>query len=316
MTTNASNDTQVLDVTRITLNGVSLIEASAGTGKTYTITSLYLRLVLGHGCTSLSPENILVVTFTRAATEELRSRIRGRLRQAYLALQDKANDPLIDQIKPELSDITQALQKLKDAQQLMDLASIYTIHGFAQRLLRQNAVESGINGEFELLLDETELLEQAIRDVWRANVYPLNGAMLQLVLSEWKTPDLLLKNIRALIYKHAHFHLGNANNTVSFEKANEQLLQSQRGFNENWQTSRDEFMAQIMNHPLLHGTFSKGVNKRTGLIQAYLDAPHTIKTKDIVDALQAFTPQGLTKSVEKRRRAGCSFIIGAVRGAN
>ncbi len=299
MTTNASNDTQVLDVTRIALNGVSLIEASAGTGKTYTITSLYLRLVLGHGCTSLSPENILVVTFTRAATEELRSRIRGRLRQAYLALQDKANDPLIDQIKPELSDITQALQKLKDAQQLMDLASIYTIHGFAQRLLRQNAVESGINAEFELLLDETELLEQAIRDVWRANVYPLNGAMLQLVLSEWKTPDLLLKNIRALIYKHAHFHLGNANNTISFEKANEQLLQSQRGFNENWQTSRDEFMAQIMNHPLLHGTFSKGVNKRTGLIQAYLDAPHTIKTKDIVDALQAFTPQGLTKSVKK-----------------
>ncbi|MFY0639446.1 MAG: exodeoxyribonuclease V subunit beta [Bermanella sp.] len=308
MNKNTSNTMQVLDVTRIALNGVSLIEASAGTGKTYTITSLYLRLVLGHKCDALSPENILVVTFTRAATEELRSRIRSRLRNAYLTLQQKANDPLIDEIKSEIDDVPAALQKLKDAQQLMDLAAIYTIHGFAQRLLRQNAVESGINGEFELLLDETELLEQAVRDVWRAKVYPLSGDILQLVLSQWKTPEQLLKDLRSLIYKHAHFHLGEKGIAGDFDEASQNLQTMQQSFNQTWFADSESFIAQILNHPLLHGTYSKGVNKRVATIQAYLERPHSIKTKDIIDALTAFTPQGLTKSVKKGGEPASHFL--------
>lgn len=299
MTLNTSDTMQVLNVTRIPLNGVSLIEASAGTGKTYTITSLYVRLVLGHKCQALSPEHILVVTFTRAATEELRSRIRARLRNAYLALQQKSHDPLIDEIKSDIDDVPVALQKLKDAQQLMDLAAIYTIHGFAQRLLRQNAVESGINGEFELLLDETELLEQAVRDVWRAKVYPLSGAMLQLVLSQWKAPEPLLKDLRSLVYKHARFHLGKNIEVGDFDEASQNLEHMQQSFKQTWLADGEGFIAQLLNHPLLHGTFGKGVSKKAATIQAYLERPHTIKTKEIIDALTAFTPQGLTKSVKK-----------------
>ncbi|HOI17622.1 MAG TPA: UvrD-helicase domain-containing protein, partial [Geobacteraceae bacterium] len=56
----------------IELAGDNLIEASAGTGKTYAIACLYLRLVVEEG---LLPENILVVTFTEAATKELRGRV-------------------------------------------------------------------------------------------------------------------------------------------------------------------------------------------------------------------------------------------------
>jgi exodeoxyribonuclease V beta subunit len=295
----ALDNMQVLDAARIALNGVSLIEASAGTGKTYTITSLYLRLVLGHGCTALSPENILVVTFTRAATEELRSRIRARLRQAYLALQEKGDDPLIETIKSELTDIPDAVQKLKDAQQLMDLASIYTIHGFAQRLLRQNAVESGINGEFELLLDETELLEQAIRDVWRTKVYPLTGMKLQLVLNEWKAPDDLLNSLRPLIYKNAHFHLGEMSEAEDLDTAFSNLTQSQKRFSQRWHEQGEDFISQIKTHPLLNGTFAKGIDKRVGLISEYLANSQRVKTKDISDALNAFSSHGLLKSVKK-----------------
>ena len=69
------------------LEGTTLIEASAGTGKTYTIAGLYLRLVLEK---DMEPGNILVVTFTRAATEELRDRIRNRLREALLACRECA----------------------------------------------------------------------------------------------------------------------------------------------------------------------------------------------------------------------------------
>ena len=75
-----------LDAARLDLAGQQLIEASAGTGKTWTIAALYLRLVLGHGSgEALLPPQILVLTFTRAATAELRERIRARLGEAALA---------------------------------------------------------------------------------------------------------------------------------------------------------------------------------------------------------------------------------------
>ncbi len=76
--------THKLDVMQMPLQGIQLIEASAGTGKTWTLAALYVRLVLGHGRSGdgLMPPQILVMTFTEAATAELRDRIRERLAQA------------------------------------------------------------------------------------------------------------------------------------------------------------------------------------------------------------------------------------------
>ena len=82
-----------LNVLDFPLTGSRLIEASAGTGKTFTIAALYVRLVLGHGGDNafsrpLTPPEILVVTFTDAATKELRDRIRARLSQAATCFLD------------------------------------------------------------------------------------------------------------------------------------------------------------------------------------------------------------------------------------
>ena len=123
----------------------SLIEASAGTGKTFTITGLYNRLILGHGRESgerLGCDQILVVTFTRAATEELRGRIRQRLRDTLEDLLSLENGQPIDaqqlQYLKQLaaaqhSDIDSLCKQLKPWLQsnlaLMDEAAIYTIHG-------------------------------------------------------------------------------------------------------------------------------------------------------------------------------------------
>ena len=76
--------TQKLNVLTLPLTGIQLIEASAGTGKTWTLAALYVRLILGHGWSGpgLMPPQILVMTFTEAATAELRDRIRERLAQA------------------------------------------------------------------------------------------------------------------------------------------------------------------------------------------------------------------------------------------
>ncbi|MBP8173791.1 MAG: UvrD-helicase domain-containing protein, partial [Aeromonadaceae bacterium] len=169
---------------RFPLHGERLIEASAGTGKTFTLAALYLRLLLGHGpqqesgvsCAHPRPlrvPEILVVTFTEAATEELRGRIRARIHEARLAFlgASKKADPLLGRLLDEVEDHALAARQLLDAERQMDEAAIFTIHGFRQRMLRQNAFESGALFNRELITDESQLRLQAVRDYWRSEFY-------------------------------------------------------------------------------------------------------------------------------------------------
>jgi exodeoxyribonuclease V beta subunit len=129
-----------LDSLTFPLQGPSLIEASAGTGKTYTIVNLYLRLLLGHGCQPLSVEKILVVTFTKAATGELKERVRQKLRAAYLDFYSgSSKDSFVQALIDASEDITLDVKRLDLAAKQMDEAAIYTIHSFCQRMLTQHA---------------------------------------------------------------------------------------------------------------------------------------------------------------------------------
>jgi len=110
------------------LAGTNLIEASAGTGKTYTIEGLFLRLLLEK---QLTVEQILVVTFTKAATEELKSRIRNKICLAEAAfLAGQSDDPLVESLVRKTHPKNQAIQLLQDALTDFDQAAIFTIHGF------------------------------------------------------------------------------------------------------------------------------------------------------------------------------------------
>lgn len=194
------------------LNGQTLIEASAGTGKTYTIASLYSRLLLGHhhqlgaDLTSrdhapLRCDQILVVTFTKAATEELRGRIRARLRDNFedvLRLEqgraptDAMLASMIDDIRSEQGDAFDAtwwVQWLQTNVANMDDAAIFTIHGFCQRMLKQYALDSGLLFDAELLLDTHEYVQQACRDVWRHITYPMSQTRLLSFMSLYSGPD-------------------------------------------------------------------------------------------------------------------------------
>lgn len=150
-----------------------LLEASAGTGKTYQIASLYLRLVAEEG---VCVDRILAITFTEAATSELRDRIRARLRAALDALErgaTQASDPSIDdvlgrilaeQAAPELR--ARLVRALLD----FDLAPISTIHAFSKRMLDEFAFDSGQEPALDLLKDTSEILEQIVDDA-RASLY-------------------------------------------------------------------------------------------------------------------------------------------------
>ncbi len=192
---------QPLNLNTLPLDGVRLIEASAGTGKTYTIATLYLRLLLERG---LSVKQILVVTFTNAATEELRDRIRKRIREAVQELQrgSDGGDPALQAILAALDDRKAALQSLKDALTLMDEAAIFTIHSFCQRMLSENAFESGSLFDVDFISDEGEYLSAIAEDFWRSHFYPLAQADAAWVASQWKGPSELLIKLRSYLARH------------------------------------------------------------------------------------------------------------------
>jgi len=187
----------------IPLSGIRLIEASAGTGKTWTIAALYVRAVLGHGVAQpLLPPNILVVTFTEAATQELRERIRARLVDAARAFRaGESGEAFLAELLASYPASAHAAcaRRVEQAAQWMDEAAIFTIHGWSQRMLTQHAFGSGHAFVQTLEPDESELLADCVRDYWRQAFYPLDARQVAAVLAEWKTPDALIQTLRPLL---------------------------------------------------------------------------------------------------------------------
>jgi len=188
------------------LSGVRLIEASAGTGKTFTIAALYLRLVLGHGLErqALLPPEILVVTFTEAATQELRERIRSRLNQAaaYFRELTGAADPFLSALRQEYppEQWPACAYRLHTAANWMDEAAVYTIHGWCRRMLQQHAFDSGGLFDWEVDNDDQDLLQQTVCDYWRRHFYSLSEPASAAVARCFANPDALSKEINPLLF--------------------------------------------------------------------------------------------------------------------
>ncbi|WP_118842800.1 exodeoxyribonuclease V subunit beta [Haemophilus haemolyticus] len=214
-------ETIPLNPITLPLNQISLIEASAGTGKTYTIGSLYLRLLLKAGENNfsrpLNVEEILVVTFTEMATEELKKKIRERITDAidklttFSETQDKSafkNDEFLTALCHDL-DIFEAIHRLKLAEQNMDLAAIYTIHGFCRRMLMQYAFHSGIHFNLELIKDQSDLLVRFANEFWREHFYPLPFEMADFIANELGSPDYVLSLLESDLGKNLIVDLEN-----------------------------------------------------------------------------------------------------------
>jgi len=168
------------------LHDVNLIEASAGTGKTYTLAGLYLRLILEH---QLNVDQILVVTYTRAATQELRDRLRKKLSDERKLILDK---------QPQR---TEDLKRLDLALQSFDEAAIFTIHSFCQQVLKDFAFESGSPFEMDLIGDDRELLLAVTDDFWRKAVLQADNDFTGYLLARKQSPETLLQSIRSLVGK-------------------------------------------------------------------------------------------------------------------
>ncbi|WP_280549916.1 UvrD-helicase domain-containing protein [Halomonas sp. 11-S5] len=219
MSTQDQKTPPTLDPIHLPLTGSRLIEASAGTGKTFTIALLYVRLVLGPRDEAdaesfpraLTPPEILVVTFTNAATRELRDRIRARLVEAADAFQSGTDphfaemgvcppfDPLLalrDSYPRERWPA--CARRLQLAAEWMDEAAVSTIHAWCHRMLREHAFESGSLFSLEMNLDQSELELEVARDYWRSFYYALDAEALAVVTHYWETPDALAEDVRRL----------------------------------------------------------------------------------------------------------------------
>jgi exodeoxyribonuclease V beta subunit len=224
---------QTLVLDRLRPQGARLIEASAGTGKTYTIAGLYLLLVVEEG---LQVEEILVMTFTKAATAELRERIRTRLVEARQGFQAGAHtDPFLAAIIARYGDAQLALQRLERALVDFDQAAVFTIHSFCQRALVENAFESGAPFEVELLASQDDLVLEVLADFWRREVCAGDprfvGFLMEALGARRPGPEALLQQLRP--------HLGKPYVLLRGPEGGQDLKQGFADFLAAWERVRE-----------------------------------------------------------------------------
>ena len=239
------------------LEGTNLIEASAGTGKTYTITCLFLRLILEKRFTV---KDILVVTYTVAATEELRDRVRKKIREALDAFSGgESKDSFLKGLVQKTRDAEDAIGLLRSALRDFDEASIFTIHGFCQRTLHESAFESGSLFDTELEPEqETGLMEEIAQDFWRRHFYSAPVEFVSYALSKKIGPayflDLLKKGMSHLDLKIIPEVKPAAGiNTKPFYRACEKLKKT-------WPASREK-VEEKLSDPALYSEYAKGLQE-------------------------------------------------------
>ncbi len=241
----------VLQADSFDLWGSRLIEASAGTGKTWTIAALYLRLVLGHGsehgfARPLRPSEILVMTFTRAATRELSDRIRDRLIVAAQRFRGQrpfdTNDPVLESLMsayPPGQARDHAAWLLALAAESMDDASVHTIDAWCQRMLKEHAFDSGCLFDEELVADEDAVRLQASQDYWRQNCYPLKLESLEKVLEVWSSVDRLVEDMKAILGQDIPAAEGAGTLDEALARADQDRLDALGKLKEGWGTRAD-----------------------------------------------------------------------------
>lgn len=181
------------------LQGQHLIEASAGTGKTFTLVILYLRLLLGLDTPLRSPlrvDQILVVTFTEAATQELRERLRRHIRALKQCChQGPGEEEALNQLLAAIEQPQVAAAWLLAAERQLDEAAIMTIHAFCQRMLIQQAIEARTLLSHALITNDYPDQQQAVADFWRRHFYPLPASLARVIQQHWSGPQALLSEL-------------------------------------------------------------------------------------------------------------------------
>ena len=249
-----------LDISTVPLEKANLIEASAGTGKTYAIAALYLRLILEK---ELTVQQILVVTYTKAATAELRDRIRKRLRDAMLLLQKgtdcedlcllDARDPFICGLLDRICDAGRrddALTALALALQDFDEAAVFTIHGFCQRILMENAFESRETFDAQIITDQSSLVTAIAEDYWRTHCLVISSSFAEYLLKKNKEFSLdILNSLARTLMNHQGIRVEPQGESPETGELEQECTRRFRTVRQLWEQRHEEVREILYTHP-------------------------------------------------------------------
>lgn len=264
--------------------GATMLEASAGTGKTFTICGIVARLVAVEG---LSIDRILVVTFTEAATRELRDRIRRRLREIDRELRvDGTKDALVASLRASGIAVEVLRQRIGLAIASFDEASIATIHGFCQQVLRDNAFEGDMPFEAEVLTDPRGLYRDLAHDFWRLHLQTVDPILPALARTRSLQPEDLAR-LTERVTRHPNLRIL-PDESPSLQETSQAVIHGYQVALRGWQTEGARIAESLRTHKGLSRSKSKGLShSRLHDITTALDDALTsgIMTTAAIDAL-------------------------------
>jgi len=270
--------------------GLTLLEASAGTGKTYSLVRIIVRELVEK---QISPDAIITVTFTRAATAEIKARLHGLITEVLTHLQHPPEKDINDLAEHwiTLGDefVLQARESLALALAQFDSIPIFTIDGFFQRLLKEYAFESQALFTIELEPDESLAIQTAIQDYWRDHVYHLNSANLKLFCANINQGTATKFILDTLSNPDAHLA---ADYAVDASILTESYQQAWKKFTVELGQHAEELI-QFVESPLPNFSGSKkpfntaGRSKIADEVQSVLSSPQAPVSIDYLEALRA-----------------------------
>lgn len=251
------------------LKGYNLIEASAGTGKTFTITRIFIRLLLEN---ELPISSILVVTFTEAATYELRERIYFLLKETLKAFSDgSSEDPLLRSLLKTIP-LETAQSLLNKALTNYDSCAIYTIHGFCQRVLFDHSFESGLTFGATMITDQSDLIKEAAYDFWRISFYDNSMLFINYLIKSKVTPDTFIE-----LYNKSknYYEISTIPNTylIDFRLNEEALIKNISQLKDEWYNNKHDIEQLLSSKSLKANKYTtKILSKMVAAMDLFCDA--------------------------------------------
>lgn len=227
------------------LDGTKLIEASAGTGKTYTLSGLYIRYIVEK---KLTPEQILVLTFTTAATTELKSRLREQLIQCKNHL---LRIKLVD--KGALYDLYESYRQKESAIKYIELAllcfdqsAIFTINGFCQKIIDDYNSDCG-SPVFKELIVKKEEVKKIVYTFWRKQQKTTPQEFLAVI----PPIDKVINKITGLLNKSHYKHIPAV---IEWSKVQD-IYDEYIDLAQQWKDQKDTLMDYLLSGDFHGGTY-------------------------------------------------------------
>jgi exodeoxyribonuclease V beta subunit len=296
---NALENATAFDPAGAALAGINLIEANAGTGKTWAITALYVRLLLETDCTV---DSVLVVTFTESAAGELRDRVRERLTDTRAAFErgtPAPDDDFTRALMERAANRDEALLKLTAALSDFDEAPIYTIHAFCQRVLSDRAFEAGLPFRTEIVPDQSAILKEIVEDFWRKEVHDASPLFARFLAKQRVGPyELLDQDVERALSK-PYLSIRGPHEPADRPGLEREFIESCAAARAIWMAERDAIRRTLLDSTGLH----RGRYKKDD-VPGWLDQMHSCLSPespplDLCKPFDRFTSEALRKATNK-----------------